>query len=86
MHIQTLGTRGLAWSISSASKSGDYPRSPHFKQPARVVSGGSSSPALNLFTLNGDMNYIHLFLAYVAIAIISKIITNIFISLEKKTK
>ncbi|MDC3415259.1 hypothetical protein NC797_18005, partial [Aquibacillus sp. 3ASR75-11] len=39
----TFGTRGLAWSISSATKSGDYPRSPHFKQPARVVSGGSSS-------------------------------------------
>ncbi|GLB60758.1 hypothetical protein NCCP133_28900 [Cytobacillus sp. NCCP-133] len=25
----------VAWSISLATKSGDYPRSPHFKQPAR---------------------------------------------------
>ncbi len=40
MKIQTLGTRGLAWPISSAIKSGDYPRSPHFKQPIRVVSVG----------------------------------------------
>ncbi|TWI55872.1 CBO0543 family protein [Halalkalibacter nanhaiisediminis] len=42
--------------------------------------------AFNLFTLNGDMSYIHLFLAYVTIAIISKIITNIFISLKKQDK
>ncbi|CDO04346.1 hypothetical protein BN988_02900 [Oceanobacillus picturae] len=46
MKIQTLGTRGLAWSISSATKSDDYPRSPHFKQPIRVGSGGSSSQDL----------------------------------------
>ncbi len=38
MKIQTPGTGGLARSISGHETG--LPRSPHFKQPARVVSGG----------------------------------------------
>ncbi|PLR79661.1 hypothetical protein CVD25_00635 [Bacillus canaveralius] len=42
--------------------------------------------SLDLFELNRGANYFHLFLGYAIVAVISKIITNIFVSFEKNAK
>lgn len=41
---------------------------------------------LNLFVFFKETNYLHLFLGYVSVGAVSKIVTNVFIYLEKKAK
>lgn len=41
---------------------------------------------LNLFVFFNGTNYLHLFLAYILVGAVSKIVTNVFIYLEKKAK
>ncbi|WP_409304201.1 CBO0543 family protein [Peribacillus sp. SCS-155] len=42
--------------------------------------------SLDLFELNRGANYFHLFLGYVAVGIVSKLITNLFLYFEHKAK